>query len=140
MFPNLSIATDNIYKFACLFGLALILASIFSFVSVYNFTLNKNISLSEAIIAIEAKKERTKEEEAKLELSNKLLNVAKSNQEVANKAISYVLGIGIFLTIYGAWFWKTKIQARDDLLANLQVEKLRAEINALKRQSPTARK
>ena len=137
MYPNLSIATDNIYKFACLFGLALILASIFSFVSVYNYTLNKKISLSETIIPIEVKKERTKEEDAKLELSNKLFDIAKSNHNFANLVIGVVLGTGIFLTIYGAWCWKAKIQARDDLLAELQIEKLRAEISLLKVQKPT---
>lgn len=140
MFPNLSIATDNIYKFACLFGLALILASIFSFISIYNFTLDKKIALSETIIAIEAKMERTKIEADKLELSKKLLEVSNSNQEFANIVIGVVCGIGLGLSLIGAWDWKHKIQTRDDLLAELQIEKLRTEINVLKRQSSRTRK
>ncbi len=140
MFPNLSIATDNIYKFACLFGLALILASIFSFVSVYNFTFDKKIALSETIISIEAKKERTKVEADTLELSKKLIEVSKANEKFANQVTGAVCGIGLVLSIFGAWEWKTKIQTRDDLLANLQIEKLRAEVNALKKQSRFTRK
>jgi hypothetical protein len=135
MFPNLSIATDNIYKFACLFGLALILASIFSFVSVYNFTLDRKIELSKTIISIEAKKERTKMESDTLELSKKLLEISSANGKYANSAIGAALGFGIVLSIYGGWGWRTKIQTRDDLLAGLQVEKLRAEISALKNQT-----
>ena len=54
MIPNIPIATDNIYKFACLFGLAIIVASIFSFVNVYSSTLDKKVQLSETIIRIEA--------------------------------------------------------------------------------------
>jgi hypothetical protein len=135
MFPNLSIATDNIYKFACLFGLAIILASIFSFVSVYNSSLDKKVSIAEKIMLLEAKESLSKYEESSLELNKKLLEVSGSNQKAAGIFISVVLGIGIYLSGYGAWEWTTKIQTRDDEIAKLQVEKLRAEINALKRQT-----
>ena len=140
MFPNLSIATDNIYKFACLFGLALILASIFSFVSVYNYTLDKNIALSETIITIEAKNERSKIENDKLELFKKILEISNTNQKAANEYIGISIGIGLLLSVFGALAWMSKIQTRDDLLAELQIEKLRAEINILKRQSIKTRK
>lgn len=139
MYPNLSIATDNIYKFACLFGLAIILASIFSFVSVYNSTLDKVVVLSEKIMFLEAKDKLTKVEEGTLELSEMLLEVSTKNRKTAYQAIGYALGVGLFLSMYGAWLWLTKIQTRDDLLSDLQVEKLRAEITALKKQSRVRR-
>ena len=110
MFPNLSIATDNIYKFACLFGLAIILASIFSTVSVYNYTLDRQIALSETIISIEAKKERTKTEIDKLELSKQLLKISSTNQKVSSRIIGVALGLGIVFSIYGAWNWKKEFK------------------------------
>lgn len=131
MIPNLPISTDNIYKFACLFGLAIIIASILSFVSVYSSTLDRKVRLSEAIISLEAKKELTKAEESSLELSKKLIEVAKSNEYFAQGVIGVAFGLGLALSLYGARRWHTKIQARDDLLASLQIEKLRVEIAKL---------
>ena len=60
MIPSLPIATDNIYKFACLFGLAIIVASVLSFVSVYSSTLDRKVKLSEIILLFEAKGALTK--------------------------------------------------------------------------------
>lgn len=131
MIPNLPIATDNIYKFACLFGLAIIIASILSFVSVYSSTLDRKVALSEVVISLEAKEQLTKAEESTLELNKKLVEVAQSNERFAQSIIGGAFAIGLLLSIYGAYRWHTMIQARDDLLATLQIEKLRAEIAKL---------
>lgn len=131
MIPNLPIATDNIYKFACLFGLAIIVTSVLSFVSVYSSALDRKVRLSEAIIPFEAKEELTKVEKDTLELNNKLIKITKSNERFAHGVIGGACFIGLLLSIYGARQWRTKIQARDDLLATLQIEKLRAEITKL---------
>lgn len=139
MIPNLPIATDNIYKFACLFGLALIIASILSFVSVYSSTLDRKVQLSEAIIPLEAKEALTKAEQETLALNRKLIEVAKGNERIAHIAIGSTLAVGLMLSIYGAHRWRRKIQARDDLLARLQIEKLRAEIAKLALESDRLR-
>ncbi|NMF88263.1 hypothetical protein [Aromatoleum petrolei] len=131
MVPNLPIATDNIYKFACLFGLAMIIVSILSFVTVYSSTLDRKVKLSEAIIPLEAKETLTKAEQQTLELNRKLIEVAKGNERTAHSAIGGTFAVGLMLSIYGARRWRTTIQARDDLLATLQIEKLRAEIAKL---------
>lgn len=131
MIPNLPIATDNIYKFACLFGLAVIIASILSFISIYSSTLDRKVALSGVIISLEAKNELTKAEENTLELNKKLVEVAKSNERFVQSIIGGTFAISLLLSIYGAHRWYTKIQARDDLLATLQIEKLRAEIAKL---------
>ena len=140
MIPNLPIATDNIYKFACLFGLAVIVASMLSFVNVYSSTLDKKVQLSETIILIEAKGNPTKAEEDTLELNRKLLEVAKSNERFAQIVISTTFSIGLLLSIYGARRWRMKIQVRDDLLAALQIEKLQMEITKLELETGNLRK
>jgi uncharacterized protein HemX len=86
----------------------------------------------EVIIPLEAKAERTKVEDNLLELNQKLVDVTKENQKAATIAIEIVLGIGIGLSIVGAYYWHEKIHKRDDKLAQLQIEKLEAEVAKLR--------
>lgn len=134
MTPSFPISTDNIYKFACLFGLALIIVSIFSFVSTYTASLDRKVKYMEIIIPLEAKTQRNKAEDDLLLLNKKLVEVAKSNEGAANAAISAVLSIGLILSAFGAYQWHVKIQLRDDQLAHLQMEKLAAEIAKIRRE------
>ena len=128
MTPSLPIPTDNIYKFACLFGLALIVASIFSYVSVYTSSLDRKIEYLEVTITLEGKAERTKAESDLLELNRRLLEVTKSNERTASTVLGVVLGAGLLLSAVGAFHWYQKIQRRDDKLAELQIAKLEAEL------------
>ena len=132
MTPSLPIPTDNIYKFACLFGLALIIVSIFSFVSVYNASLDRRIKYAEVVISLEAKELRNKGEENILALNKKLIDVSKVNENFANSVIGSVLAVGILLSFFGARQWYQKIQHRDDILAQLQLEKLEVEIQKIR--------
>jgi len=132
MTPSLSIPTDNIYKFACLFGLALIISSMFALVSIYSASLDRKIRYSEIIIPIEAKAERTKAEENLLAMNKKLIEVTKSNEDFAGTVMIVVLAFGISLSLYGAHLWYNTIQKRDDKLAALQLEKLEVEIAQLR--------
>jgi hypothetical protein len=136
MTPSLPIATDNIYKFTCLFGLALIIVSIFSFVSMYTATLDRKVEYSQVIISLEAKEQRSKAADALLELNRNLLEVTKANGSAGNTIASAALGTGIVLSLFGAFYWYKNIQLRDDKLAQLQIEKLEAEILKLRAETP----
>lgn len=141
MTPSLPIATDNIYKFTCLFGLALIIVSIFSFVSTYTAFLDRKVKYMEVIIPLEAKVQRNKADDDLLELNKKLLEIAQSNEKAANTGVSAILGIGITLSALGVFLWYVKIQLRDDKLAQLQIEKLEAEVSKLRAEiAPTSAK
>ena len=132
MTPNIAPPTDNIYKFACLFGLALVVSSIFAFVSIYSSSLERKVKYSEVVIPLEAKAQRSKMEESMLSMNKKLIEVTRSNEQFANALIGVVLLIGAALSWHGASNWHKKIQARDDMHAMLLLEKLRAEIDKLK--------
>jgi len=136
MTPSLSVATDNIYKFACLFGLALIISSMFAFVSTYTASLDRKIKYSETIIPLEAKVQRTKAEDELLAMNKKLIEVTKSNEDAAGIIIIVSLVLGISLSIAGAQMWYSTIQKRDDRLAALQQEKLELEIEKLRSELP----
>jgi len=132
MTPNISPPTDNIYKFSCLFGLALVISAIFSFVAIYSSSLEQKIKYSEALIPLESKEQRTKSEESIVSMNKKLLEITRSNEKTANWLIGVILAVGTVLSWYGASNWHKKIQARDDMHAMLLLEKLRAEITNLK--------
>lgn len=131
MTPSLPIPTDNIYKFACLFGLALIVSSIFSFVSTYTSSLDKSIKFSEAVIILEANAQRSKAEDKLLIMYKKMNENTKSNQESIGVVILTGLFFGIGLSIFGARMWYP-IQERDDRLAELQLKKLEFEVKMLR--------
>lgn len=119
MQPSLPIPTDNIYKFACLFGLVLIVSGIFAFVSSYSASLDRKVKYSEVVIPLEARAERSKSEDDLLAMNRKLIEVTRSNEKAANAAIGVVLAIGLGLSVYGAGKWHQVIQRRDDKLAEL---------------------
>ncbi|MGV8823774.1 hypothetical protein [Methylibium petroleiphilum] len=131
MTPSLAIATDNIYKFSCLFGLALIIVSVVSFVTMYSSTLDRKIRYSEIIIPLEAKTPRSRVDEDVLELNKKLIDVTRENERAANIAIGALFSFGLALSAIGAHSWYQKVQIRDDRIANLQVRKLEAELSKL---------
>ena len=128
MNPTLSVPTDNIYKFACLFGLALIIVSLYTFVTAYSSTLDRKAKYSETISSLEAKETRSKVDEDALALNKKLLEIAQKNEQSANTLLESTFAVGTVLSALGAWLWYWKIQARDDLLAQLQIQKLQAEV------------
>lgn len=130
--PNIPIPTDNIYKFACLFGLALIITSIFSFVSTYAAFFESRIKYVEVLISLDAKSPRSKIDDDLLTFNKKLIEISKSNETVANFVIGAVLSIGLGLSFWGATRWYQKIQSRDDRLAQLQIQKLKVEIIKLR--------
>ena len=132
MTPSLPIATDNIYKFTCLFGLALIVVGIFSFVSVYSTSLEQSVKYTEVIIQLEAKEQRNKADNDLLELHKKLIEVTSSNRSAGIHFVSLVIGAGITLSVWGACLWYRKIQVRDDKLAQLQLEKIELEVSKLR--------
>lgn len=132
MTPSLPIPTDNIYKFACIFGLALIIVSVFSFVATYNSSFERKVKYIEIVIPLENKEHRTKAEEDQLIFSKKIINISTENERVAMYAAGTFLAVGIILSFFGGSKWYEKIQQRDDKLAELQIAKLSAEIEKIK--------
>ncbi|RZI82162.1 MAG: hypothetical protein EOP38_16920 [Rubrivivax sp.] len=138
MTPTVPVPTDNIFKFACMFGLALIVSCIFAFVSTYTAALDRKVKYSEALIPLEAKTQRTKAEDDMLVMNKKLIEVTKSNEKFSNGAIALVFAFGSLLSWYGASKWHSVIQRRDDRLVELQLEKLEAEIAKLRTEAGKA--
>lgn len=134
MTPSLSVPTDNIYKFASLFGLALIIVSVLFFVTTYTSALGTKTRHSELIIALNSKDIRSKHEEDLLQWNQQLLNIAIANEKAANYAVGAICGLGIVVGVWGLVRWRYTVQKRDDRLADLQLRKLELEVAQLAEQ------
>jgi len=113
-----------------------IIVSIFSFVSIHTATLDQAVKYSEVVIMLGAKEQRSKADDDLLEMYNMLLKVTTADARHGNTVANAALGTGIALSLFGAFYWYTKIQLRDDKLAQLQMEKLEAEIAKLRAETP----
>lgn len=136
MQPSLPVPTDNIYKFSCLFGLVLIVSAVIAIASVYSNSLDRKIVYVQAVIALDSKAERTKQEEESLKLNRLLIDVTKKNEDYVNIWLGVVIGFGLCLSGFGAMQWHRTIQRRDDQLAELQIQKLQAEIAKIQAEIP----
>lgn len=136
MQPSLPVPTDNIYKFSCLFGLVLIVSAVIAIASVYSSSLDRKIVYVQAVIALDSKTERTKQEEESLKLNRLLIDVTKKNEDYVNIWLGVVIGFGLCLSGFGALQWHRTIQRRDDQLAELQIQKLQAEIAKIQAETP----
>lgn len=136
MQPSLPVPTDNIYKFSCLFGLVLIVSAVIAIASVYSSSLDRKIVYVQAVIALDSKAERTKQEEDSLKLNRLLIDVTKKNEDYVNIWLGVVIGFGLCLSGFGAMQWHRTIQRRDDQLAELQIQKLQAEIAKIQAEIP----
>lgn len=137
MQPSLPIPTDNIYKFCCLFGLTLIVATVFTYASVYTASLDRAVGYTEIIIQLEAKESRTKAEDETLKLNKKLIDATTANKKFALNALAMLCGVGLGISGIGGLYWYKKIQRRDDKLAELQLRKLELEVAKLQPLSET---
>ena len=99
MAPSLPFPTDNIYKFACLFGLALIIASILVFSSSYSSALDRKVKLVEIAVALDSKDVKSKADEALIKFNQQLIDVEKANERTVSTFAGGVLGIAILLAL-----------------------------------------
>jgi len=125
---KLPIPTDNIYKFYALFGLTLLITSMFS--SIYFNEKTNDLVYKYAIELDSIEKTRTQQNfEVFEKLLNKKITVAVSNRKTANYILGVTCGIGIWLALYGFGKWHKEIQPLHDELLKLQVAKLKKDAN-----------
>lgn len=125
MQPSIPVPTDNLYKFAALFGLVLIVASIVSVVSTYNSAYDELVEIASSYIALEGKSDATTKQMK--QLMDKRIEVIDSNREFYVFILSIPIVIGGALSVWGFQRW-ARIQPLHDELIELQVAKVRKEV------------
>lgn len=135
MFPNLNPPTDNIYKFFCILGLILFISSFASIFYVSETSFNKEVKYIIDMQPIKYKTEHniplTINETFKLENSQDLLSITKSETKIKIIVISIFSGFCLALFFWSLKIWYSKIQYRDDAIADFQKQKIEKELEKL---------
>lgn len=133
MTPKLPVPTDNIYKFLTLFGLTLIALSLTLAVLNVNFANEEIWRKANAYFDLQAEVGPSKAEREKLILND--IDRLNTDREVGKWFLSGIFIIGFCMSIFGFYKWIRKVQPAHDELLELEREKLRLEIQALKKSS-----
>ena len=132
MESRIPLPTDNIYKFYALFGLLLF---IFGLSATIYTTKSTNEFMATAIVDLEELKSMaapTAREEARRQILQRRMEVAKSDKEFFKWGCGVVGGVGLVLMIFGFGKWHKEIQPTLDEIAQLQLIKLRREVECQK--------
>jgi hypothetical protein len=132
MESRIPLPTDNIYKFYALFGLLLL---IFGLSATIYTTKSTNEFMVTAVVDLEELKSivlPSIRETARRQILQRQIEVAKSDKEFFRWASSGVGGIGLALMIFGFKKWHVEVQPTLDEIAQLQLLKLRYEVDQQK--------
>jgi len=132
MESRIPIPTDNIYKFYALFGVLLFVFCIGSLIYINNSTNELVFSASPEYKALESIDHLTSIEVAKKQVLEKRVEIALADKKFSGRSIGVIWGISILLIIYGFVKWQLKVQPIQDEMAQLQLEKIRLEVEALR--------
>jgi hypothetical protein len=132
MLPSVPLPTDNLYKFVCFFGLAMFVVGVFGFISITNSEFDHMTRFVDDMTAAEAKQDRARAEEL-MKRFERLNEVQRIPKAVAMLIVILSINVGVFMSFMGFLFWAKKKQKQDDRLLELQIAKLEAEIENLRR-------
>lgn len=124
MQPNIPLPTDNLYKFTALFGLVLVVSSIFGIVLTGRSANNQIFDAAKEYALVDP--ELSPAKKAYAEALVKKAAIASEDRDVLTKALAMPLTVGVLLSFWGFTRWR-KIQPLHDELLRLQVEKARKE-------------
>jgi hypothetical protein len=134
MTPSIPITTDNIYKFAALFGLVLVISTGFGMLYLlsinYEFAV-KNFDEYELLMAKEnlSQAEFIRKNAFDMQIKYRTLAVNGFMFFLTLLAV-----IGSIVSFWGSYHWLKKVQPKQDELINLQIEKTRREVQMLDKQ------
>lgn len=139
MQSKVPLPTDNIYKFYALFGLLLLIASFYLFMSNYNDHRTRQHNRLIEISKLEAIGSLSKEQASLKELLNVQEKIDQENRKYYSKWISFFIALSIILIGYGFLMWQFIVQPKQDKLLELNTEKLEIELKILKKQYTSIR-
>ncbi len=131
MESTVPIATDNIYKFYALFGLSIFISSLLTLAYIH---IHFNEIIPKEYIEVETlkvKADLSQEEKIRKDVLERKTNIDVSDKNTFAKILGGFGGLGVLLMIFGFSRWQKRIQPRQDMLLDLQIEKIKREISAL---------
>jgi len=128
MESRIPLPTDNIFKFYALFGLLLVIFGIGATLYVNKSTNDLVFEFAVEYETIKADPLRSVSQEARFQILQKKLVVAKNDKTLFLSSLGGVIGIGILMVWYGFKKWHTEVQPIQDEMARLNLKKLRREM------------
>lgn len=132
MESKIPLPTDNIYKFAALFSLVIVIVS---FCSIIYSNSTSNAIVFEHWVEVEtlqAQEKLSVEQSSRLKALEKKIEVAVSDKQLFIKLASVFLGLGICGVFFGFGYWHKRIQPLSDQMAATQLELARLQLLLLK--------
>jgi hypothetical protein len=131
MDTKIAVPTDNIYKFLATFGLVVMVASM-TMMILNTSTTNKTVwEAANAIYDLEVSNDPLKDKRMKLLESE--IRVAASNRTFGLWSLAIIFSLGLLASFEGFRRWYKYIQPIYDEILELEREKLRLEVNILKK-------
>ena len=128
MESKIPLPTDNIYKFAALFSLLLL---IFSLGAVIYATSSANAVIFEhwgEVETLKAQEKRTVEQASRLKALERKIEVTLEDKKAFNKISSFLGALGFAGMILGFGYWHRRIQPLADQMALTQLEMARLQL------------
>ena len=138
MESKIPLPTDNIYKFYALFGLLLLVFAIGATLYVNRTT---NDLLFGKLVERELLRQDpapTNEQKLRLMVTERQIDIAKSDKTFFLVALGVLAAIGGSLIIYGFRRWHTEVQPVIDETAQVQLELARLQLSRLKAEEKRA--
>jgi hypothetical protein len=132
MESKIPLPTDNIYKFAALFSLVIVIVS---FCSIIYSNSTANAIVFEHWVEVEtlqAQEKLSVEQASRLKALERKIEVAVSDKKTFTQLASVFLGLGIFGVFLGFGYWHKRIQPLADQMAVAQLELSRLQLLMLK--------
>jgi hypothetical protein len=128
MESKIPLPTDNIYKFAALFSLVVLVVS---FCSIIYSNSAANAIVFEHWVEVEnlqSQEKLTVEQSSRLKALEKKIEVAVSDKQLFIRLASVFLGLGICGVLFGFGYWHKRIQPLADQMALTQLEMARLQL------------
>jgi len=132
MESRIPLPTDNIYKFYALFGLLLFITAVAGVIVV-------NTSTAETIHQLVKEYQElggnaaSKEDNILAKIIEARIENQAKNKKFFIRSLGVLLAVALILMFHGFIQWHKKIQPKQDELLDLQIERLRHELERLKK-------
>jgi hypothetical protein len=129
---NVPLPTDNIYKFYALFGLALLIFSIWSLLAMNRSSNDAAFNYLTEIHALKQKSSPQPGDNVKLAALERRLEITAEDRSFFTWALAVLSGVAVIGISYGFGKWQNEIQPKQDELMALQIEMARLQVAELK--------
>jgi hypothetical protein len=134
MIPSVPIATDNIYKFAALFGLVMMISWIVAVLYLLKINYEFGVENINEYELLKVKTDLTQAESIRKDALEQILRLRSVGTKVFMWSLNILFLVGIGICYWGFRSWYKKVQPKQDELVNLQIEKMKREIQVLEKQ------